>query len=357
MSDDIPETADSSVELQTSLVGAGLLPYGLQDIEQTRLVLRGDSVIDWRRLAFGDKSHVNEFVRRIGLDPHDVDDLGRMVDVQRRALAYVETHYDRRIPDEVRAPMDVRDLFLIASRPGPMQLDACMVLKVMHIVYHAEGRELLYRLPVPINELFYRIESQVFAAVDGMKAAGIRVAEFAASRKTQDSIYTKLLCKADSLAADVHDRLRFRVITESLEDLFAALVYMTRSLLPFNYVLPGGSRNDLIDLHATLDADDRLRPLLSLLQQVGGEPRAPVNTFSALGYRTINFVCDMPVRVDDLIERVPDHSARKGRVVFLLVEFQLVDRETHRLNDVGENQHRLYKERQRVQVFQRLVSK
>lgn len=351
------DPSDSSVEIQTSLSGAGLLPFGLQDVEQIRLVLRGDSIVDWQRLAFGDKSQVNEFVRRLGLDPHDADDQGRMVDIHRRALEYIETHYDRRIPDGVRAPSDVRELFLVASRPGPMQLDACMVLKVMHIVYHAEGRELLYRLPVPINELFYRVETQVFEAVDGMKSSGIRVVEFAASRKTQDSIFTKLLCRADSLAADVHDRLRFRVITESLEDLFAALVYMTRSLLPFNYVLPGASRNDLIDLQATLDADDRMRPLLSLLQQVGGSPRVPVNTFSARGYRVINFVIDMPVRVDDLIARVPEHSARKGRVIFLLVEFQLVDRETYRLNDTGENQHRLYKERQRVQVFQRLVGK
>lgn len=355
MSDD--SSADSSVEIQTSLPGAGLFPFGLQDVEQIRLVLRGDSVVDWRRLAFGDKSGVNEFVRRLGLDPHDADDQGRMIDIHRRALEYIETHYDRRIPDGVRSPSDVRQLFLLASRPGPLQLDACMVLKVMHIVYHAEGRELLYRLPVPINELFYRTEAQVFAAVDGMKAAGIRVAELAASRKTQDSIFTKLLCRADSLAAEVHDRLRFRVITETLEDVFSALVYMTRSLLPFNYVLPGASRNDLVDLHATLGADDRMRPLLSLLQQVGGSPRVPVNTFSSRGYRVINFVVDMPVRVDDLIERVPDHSARKGRVIFLLVEFQLVDRETHRLNDTGENQHRLYKERQRVQVFQRLTGK
>ena len=155
----------------------------------------------------------------------------------------------------------------------------------------------------------------------------------------------------------MHDRLRFRIITETLGDLFGALVHLTRTLFPFSYVLPGSARNDLIDLMATLDADERLRPLGPLLQQLGGRNQTPVNTFSAAGYRVINFVVDIPIRVDDLVQHVAEHGPRKGRVVFLLVEFQLVDRETHRLNDVGDNRHSLYKERQRVQVFNRLTSR
>ena len=47
-----------------------------------------------------------------------------------------------------------------------------LVLKVMHIVHHNSGRELLYRLPVAINELFHRIETDVFGAIDGMKTQG-----------------------------------------------------------------------------------------------------------------------------------------------------------------------------------------
>ncbi len=350
-----PMAAEPPTDIE-AIAGPSILP-GLQDIEQVRLVLRGDSVIDWRRLAFRDRAHVDEFLTLVGFDPADRDDQLRMMDIQRRALRYIEGHYAREMSPAVRRPPDVQALCLVASRPGPDQSDACMVLKVMHIVHHAAGRELLYRLPVAINELFYRVETKVFEAIDSLKQQGIRVAEFAASRKTEDSIFTKLLCKADSLAADVHDRLRFRIITESLGDLFGALVHLTRALFPFSYVLPGSSRNDLIDLAATLDVDERLRPLAPLLQQLGGRHRAPVNSFSAAGYRVINFVVDIPIRVDDLIEQVPEHSPRKGRVVFLLVEFQLVDRETHRLNDTGANRHSLYKERQRVQVFNRLTSR
>ncbi|MCA9538091.1 MAG: TIGR04552 family protein [Myxococcales bacterium] len=349
---------DDTVDVPASLIAAGMLPYGLQDIEQVRLVLRGDSVVDWQRLSFGDLAQVNECLIRVGLDPSNPLDAQRLVDVHRRSVEYFQTHYATELPAEVRRPHDVREVLLLASRPGPAQRAACTILKVMHIVHHAAGRELLYRLPVAINELFHRIEIEVFTAVDGMKEVGIQVAELAASRKSQDSIITKLLSRADSVAADVHDRLRFRVITETLEDLFAALVYMSRRLLPFNYVVPGESRNDLVDLPATMQRDPRLASLLPLLQPVAQSEDhiARANLFSASGFRMINFVVDFPVRIEEWADRILDFdAARSGQVVFLLVEFQLVDRETHQLNNTGDNRHSLYKERQRVRVFQRLV--
>ena len=342
---------------ELSVAAAGLLPFGLQDIEQIRLLLRGDSVVDWRRLAFRDLKHVDQFLRQTGIRHDEPGDMMRLDFIHSRALDYIDHHVPRALADEVRRPVDVRELLLLASRNGPAQRDACMVLKVMHIVHHVAGRELLYRLPVPIKELFHRIETQVFDALDGMKAAGVRVTEFAGSRKSADSIITKLLSRADSQAAEVHDRLRFRVVTETLEDLFGALVFITRNLLPFNYVVPGQSRNDLIDLMATLESDPRLRPIGGLLQELPGShgvgPRP--NTFSARGFRMVNFVIDMPVFIDDLVGLLPNYSARDGHVVFLLVEFQLLDAETDLLNNTGENRHALYKERQRARVAERLL--
>ncbi|MCA9560485.1 MAG: TIGR04552 family protein [Myxococcales bacterium] len=357
MASDTPPGAPAAI--QTSLADAGVLPYGLQDVEQVRLMLRGDSVVDWKRLACVDIPHANQLLERAGIRPHEPGDMMRLVYLHRRALDYIDAHHDGTLSAEVRTPSDPRELLLLASRNGPAQLDACMVLKVMHIVHHVAGRELLYRLPVPINELFHRIETAVFDAVDGMKAGGIRVAEFAGSRKTPDSVVTKLLCRSDSQAAEIHDRLRFRVVTETLEDLFAALVYLTRHLLPFNYVVPGQSRNDLIDLSATLHGDPRLRQIGELLQDTAYPPGAGPrpNHFSARGFRMVNFVVDMPVFVDDLIGLLPGYTARDGHVVFLLVEFQLMDAETDRANNSGANRHELYKARQHARVVERLLGK
>ena len=66
-----------------------------------------------------------------------------------------------------------------------------------------------------------------------MKRAGVAIAGFAASRKTLESVFTKLLARRDSLAAEVHDRLRFRIVTRTLDDLFQALLCLTRWVLPF----------------------------------------------------------------------------------------------------------------------------
>jgi uncharacterized protein (TIGR04552 family) len=297
----------------------------------------------------------------VGFAPHEPDDEARLWAIHRRALDYIDHHFeDLPLNAAVREPEDVRDLFVLASRRGPARKDACTLLKVMHVVHHVSGRELLFRLPVAINELFHRIETRVFSAVDGMKSGGVRLAEFSGSRKTPDSVLTKLLCRTDSLAAEVYDRLRFRVVTDTLDDLFGALVYLTRWLLPFNYVVPGQSRNDLVDLLATIQADPQLAELAPLLQQVRTDEkvRGRVNKFSATGFRMINFVVDLPVRIDDLVAQAPDFNpVNDGVVVFLMVEFQLVDRVTDVANNHGENDHQLYKDRQHVKVIERLLGR
>jgi uncharacterized protein (TIGR04552 family) len=43
-----------------------------------------------------------------------------------------------------------------------------------------------------------------------------------------------------------------------------------------------------------------------------------------------------------------------GRTVFALVEFQVLDQETARRNEEGENAHKFYKDRQRSIVAKRL---
>jgi uncharacterized protein (TIGR04552 family) len=82
--------------------------------------------------------------------------------------------------------------------------------------------------------------------------------------------------------------------------------------------------------------------------------RTRQNIFSAAGFKMINFVVDMPVRVDDIVEEMPGYRPEWGRVVFSLVEFQLMDRVTDESNSTGDNRHSLYKARQHVRVLERL---
>ena len=81
------------------------------------------------------------------------------------------------------------------------------------------------------------------------------------------------------------------------------------------------------------------------------------NEFSGPGYRVINFVADLPVRMDKFLCRAADDPLflEHGCVVFVLTEFQIIDTRTAVGNEQGENSHELYKARQLDRVKQRLL--
>ena len=152
------------------------------------------------------------------------------------------------IPDEVAEDVAARDLFLMASSTGPHQRWACVVLKVMHIIHHIDGRQALLKVSVSDEMIFREIELKVLQVVEELRAAGAPIAEFEWSRKPRDSQITKLLAKRSTLAANIYDKLRFRLIVPQHDDLVPMLATLTRQLIPFNYVVPGESVNQLVDL-------------------------------------------------------------------------------------------------------------
>ena len=84
-----------------------------------------------------------------------------------------------------------------------------------------------------------------------------------------------------------------------------------------------------------------------------GDMNPEQNPFSGASYRMVNFITDFPVRVDHLVD-VSRYATTLGRSVFVMVEFQVLDQETSDANELGENAHELYKERQRAIVAARL---
>jgi len=79
------------------------------------------------------------------------------------------------------------------------------------------------------------------------------------------------------------------------------------------------------------------------------------NSFSAQNYRVIHFVVDMPVRLPpEIMELAPPAAWSLGPIVFVLCEFQIIDRETEAANEIGDASHAKYKERQKIAVMRRL---
>jgi len=335
--------------------------FKLSDLTAIRNVLRGGSVIDWHRLHFTERDEVDRFLRVNEIDPSDADDLRRLADLRELAVEYLERHLNFYIPEELSSGIPPRDLLLVASQKGKRRTHACIVLKVMHVLHHLAGRELLTKLPVSGDQLFHLVEDKVLRTVEEIKAVGCQVIEFEWSRKPTDSLITKLLAKKESIAADVYDNLRFRMITSSEEQLPFVLRELVQRLVPFNYVIPGQSVNDIVKIRETLSrspALQRFLPEITDLAAVAADKKPAVqNEFSGPGYRVINFVADLPVRVDKYLCRPADDPlfAENGTVVFVLTEFQIIDARTAENNERGENSHEKYKERQFARVKARLM--
>ncbi|HLU67133.1 MAG TPA: TIGR04552 family protein, partial [Kofleriaceae bacterium] len=215
--------------------------FTLEDLEAVRLMLRGSSVIDWYQLDFRDESDVDRFLRVNEFEPERDEDMARLEELRLEAVEYLTKNFDFQIPDAVAEQVPARDLFLMASREGKHQLWACVILKVMHIVHHLAGRELSTRLPISVDQVYRQIELKVMRVVEELRAAGYPVVEFQWSRKSNDSLITKLLAKRSTLAASIYDKLRFRMIVRRPEDLVPMLAALHRRLIPFNYVVPGQS--------------------------------------------------------------------------------------------------------------------
>ena len=328
----------------------------LADQDVVRLILQGNSVIDWNRAWFPDMATVDRFLRLHLIDYEDPMDRERLRFVHQEAVSYLQEHLGLHFPADLIAPEDVRDVFIHASHTGGFrrrQIQACAILKLMHVINHMEAAELHFQIPLSEAEIMDRAERSILQGADRMRSQGFPLVAFYGSRKTRNSIITKLLAKKENTAATIFDKLRFRIVTEKVEHVIPAVVWLTQNLFPFNYAIPGQSHNNLVqlsELFAASGVDEKGNPLPGL--GAADKPKAEENPFSGGSYRMVNFIVDFPVRVDDLVKLRT--GASLGRTVFSLVEFQVLDRETARRNEEGENAHELYKRRQRSLVEQRL---
>lgn len=329
----------------------------LADLEAIRLLLRGGSVIDWHRLNFESRDDAEQLVRVQELRLEDPADVARIEAVKNAAISYLRRNFDLPVPKPV-AQADLPSLLELASGRGHRQLCACTILKVMHIIHHLEARELQYMLPVSDQELFHLVEEKVYRVIGGMLARGFPILEFIGGRKNKDSLYTKLLSKQEVVAAQIYDKLRFRIVTRAPDDIWPTLNYLMRRVCPFNYVIPGQSTNTMFDFSHYCGQHPNLAQLLERVQlspdlehELGGLD----NVFTSPSYRVVHFVADMPIRLPrEMLEQAPPAAWSLGPTIFVQAEFQVIDRETEQHNEFGEASHAAYKERQRQGVIQRL---
>lgn len=326
-----------------------------RELDVLRHVLNGGSVIDWRRLEFMTREEVDAHLRLNKLNWHDPRDARYMKIVVADAVRFLEGQLERKIVDEVAHADDVRDIFLLARRESTrrVRMDACFMLKVMNIINHLNGRELLFRMAVSERDLTFMAHAEISRVVDRMREDGFPIIDFEGGEKTRESMVLKLLAKRDTLAAAIYDKIRFRVTVAATEDIIGVILYFTRHLFPFNYLIPGQSRNEIVRLPSEVE-EASIPGAVPRGGLVEGDLRY-VNEFSGPTYRHLDFVVDLPLRLDQFVNLTGDADLeRLGSVVYAMIEFQVIDRRTAHENEDGENTHEAYKSRQRERVIRRL---
>ena len=338
-----------ALSTQTALVN----DIGLSDLEAVRLILSGNSVIDWDRANFRTFEEVNRFLKVQHFDWEDLIDRTRLQVIFQNAMDFLENHLNMFCVPEVKNVEDIRQLFLWASDYdvlSPRQTASCVVLKLMHVVQHLDAAELRHQAPLAEESLLTHAEEQILSVKEAMLGSELGVVEFYGSRKTRESIIAKLLAKKEDVASTVFDKLRFRIITKTKEDLLPLVIWLHREVFAYNFVIPGQSHNNLMAFKKMIEGHRQdCPPSNGIIEE---DVMESPNEFSSSTYRVINFIVDVPVRIDRFIDSTFDDGL--GRIVFVMAEFQIVDRETAITNEEGDNSHERYKERQKIRVKQRL---
>ncbi len=330
--------------------GSNLSP---QEKAILKLILKGQSIIDWPRLRFSTEEEVRHFLKINEFDLKKPKDLDRLTEIHNEAIGYLRRELKFSLDPEIAKPDRIPDLFLIASgeKRGKPAKQACALLKVMNIVHHIDGRELLTNCPISLRDLFSLVEDKVERALSSLTRVDSLVLKYQGGRKPKESLITKLLCKRATIAAQIYDRVRYRIVTKKKEDIVAVVLRLFETILPFNYVIPEASVNHLI----RLDLKDRAH----LLREGLARRLHPVDLmeYSGATYKVCKFVVDIPIRMDNFLASSSGYPYREslGSISYVLVEFQIVDEETESLNNVGRNSHENYKKRQKRGVVRRLV--
>lgn len=329
------------------------------DLELVRLILRGGGVLDWRRLNFN-ASERKAFCRVHGLDLGNDHDVALVERIRDEAVVYLQEHFEFPIPRPVRNA-SLLDLLGMAADDGNRhrRLCACTLLKAMHMINHFDASEARQALKMTDQELFRFAERRIYQTVSKMMADRLPVVEFMGGRKQRASMVTKLLSKGNPLAAQLFDKMRFRVITATREDVLPVINFLARNLFPFNYVLAGESYNTLLPFFSFCSEHEHLAKLLDKLQldpNLEDRMQPLTNEHTSPRYKVVHWVADLPLRVPDFqnayltdgINPIP------RPILYVRAELQILDRRAHRENERGDASHRRYKTRQREAVAERL---
>ena len=121
------------------------------------------------------------------------------------------------------------------------QFWACVILKLMHVIYHLKVAELRFQVPLSEAVLLDEARNKSILSVKKMLKSGLPIVSFYGNRKAKNSIITKLLAKKRK-----HCGKRFLTSCaidqmEEQEDFVVRFDLVVSKCILFNYIIPSQS--------------------------------------------------------------------------------------------------------------------
>ncbi len=256
--------------------------------EATRVILGGESSIDMGGLNIRDHRSARLFARNYGYDLEIPAQRAHVVQVYGDAMeflgaAILDGHLEA-IPLEIRMLKDPEDLLVWASFRPQDQLShwACVVLRVMHTLFHIDHNVNLRYLKDIQAQVFEPYDRFLVPLDDGtfVLRGDYEVPLVAVERKENKdraSMLLKMLHKPENVAETIYDQIGIRFVAQDrLGVLLVIRFLLDHHVLMPTHIKPSRSRNLLVDLEA-LQAWSSELPEGFLIPAPGSPQRAPIS--------------------------------------------------------------------------------
>ncbi|MFC1746383.1 TIGR04552 family protein [Candidatus Riflebacteria bacterium] len=294
--------------------------------ELMRFILSGESVIELNSIPQTSYQQVDELLATIGYHYKQEDERKEIKIIFQEALDFLENTLLSNsriiIPEKLRNPIDIRDIFLIASKkivePRKTQILACAILRLMHVlshinnVYNRDDYETIKNSIISPYKSNIHLDGKKLYVGKGPDRVPIKSFEYR-EEKSKESMILKLFHKVGSLAQSIKDQLGVRFITYNKLDIFF-LIKQLRDLNIFSFsnVIPGQSRNNLVDmnkfirsyktfekklLHEKIDRETFWGQLYQVNIDIDNQEEVQDdNIFSDITYRSLQFSIQKLIR-------------------------------------------------------------
>jgi uncharacterized protein (TIGR04562 family) len=341
-----------------------------------RHILDGRSPIDFPRVNVSSEAEAVSFLAAYGFDWQIENHRDEIDSMREQAVTFVENELldGEQIPEPVRMQTDLRKLLIWASSRDrdDRALWSCALLRVLHALAHSHSF---------LNDLYGdEVRNQILEAFEphlhirrkglslGRRPNDISLVDFEVKpAKSKHSVLLKLLHKPESVAASIFDRIGVRFITEERFDVLLVANYLDENnVVSFSNLVPGRTRNTLIDLDWLEDDYRRLQvsngrvgeetgDLLDILRgavQVMPYPAARnslYNPHTSSAYHALQFTCRKLIWVN-----ASQNGNRVRERFFFPFEIQILDEESYRQSRSGFAAYDEYKARQKSAVRKRV---